>query len=87
MSKRRSKRTGRTHLVTANLRVHQLSKAGTSLDLVITRVGARSQAASCGSVPLYLPAQTSSVFVISILAIYFDFFAALRAWNPRGVIR
>ena len=35
MTKRRSKRTARAHLVTANLRVHQLSKAGTSLDLVI----------------------------------------------------
>ena len=29
------KRTKRTHSVSANLRVHQLSKAGTSLDLEI----------------------------------------------------
>ena len=29
------KRSKRTHVVSANLRVHQLSKAGTSLDLEI----------------------------------------------------
>ena len=39
MTRKRSKRSSRTHSVAAQLRVHELSKAGTSLDLEIYKLG------------------------------------------------